>query len=113
VTTYLPGRSLTRNLPVWLVLTCALILPSRLNWRSNPFAGSSQASPTLQTGVVGPRMTMPRKPEALREAAAPANVEASASPAVAITSARTAGTVPPIVAGSLRQGRRRESVART
>jgi hypothetical protein len=34
-------------------------------------------------------MTIPRKPEALREPAAPAKAEASASPVDAITSART------------------------
>jgi hypothetical protein len=89
VTTYLPGRNLTWYQPVWLVLTCALIRPSRLNWSSSPFAGSSQGTPTRQTGVVGPRMTIPRKPEALREPAAPAKAEASARPADAITSART------------------------
>jgi hypothetical protein len=94
VTTYRPGRSLTTYLPVRLVLAWALIFPSRLNWRSSPLAGSSHGSPTRQTGIVGPRMTMPRRPEAVREAAAPANAEASASAADAITSARMTGFCP-------------------
>jgi hypothetical protein len=79
-----------RYLPVWLVLTCALTRPSRLNWSTSPFAGASHGFPSWQTGVVGPRITTPRRPEAVRESAAPANAETSASAADAITSARTA-----------------------
>lgn len=39
-------------------------------------AGASQGSPSRQIGFVGPRITTPRNPEAVPEAAAPASGEA-------------------------------------
>ena len=81
---------MTRYLPVWFVLTCALTRPLRLNTSTSPFAGASHES-SWQMGDVGPRMTTPRSPEAVRESAVPANAEASASIANPSTSARTAG----------------------
>src|SRR5262245_43602008 len=51
-----------RYQPRWFVVAVATTLPERENLSLTPLAGSSQGTPTRQTGMTGPLLTRPRRP---------------------------------------------------
>lgn len=62
-TEYEPGASWTRYVPVELVTTDFTARPSRMKVSLTPAAGFEHGTPASQTGVIGPRDTVPKRPE--------------------------------------------------
>ena len=58
---HLPGASAIRYRPAASVLTDRLEVP-RVNLTTRFFAGAEHGTPAMQTGVVGPLVTTPRRP---------------------------------------------------
>src|SRR5215467_8089535 len=76
-TVYGPGARRTRHEPSLRTVTRATTAPPRVNERTAPAAGAVHGSSATHVGVIGPRVTVPNRPE--RAVVAPAAVVAVVS----------------------------------